>query len=71
VKSSTGDVTVQKSCKAFHKSLSENLKASLGDNAPVRDCGKRFPNDLSNLDQTEFVGLDNLCVVLEVWGCVG
>ena len=62
---------VQEKLQSIHKFLSENLKAASSQKASVRDCGKRFPNDVSNLDQTEFVGLDNLCVVLEVWGCVG
>jgi hypothetical protein len=44
------------------------LRASSGDNASVRDCGKRHPNDPSDFDSTEFDGLDNLRVVLEVWG---
>ena len=36
MKSSTGEVRVQKSCKAFHKFLSENLKPSPGDNVSTK-----------------------------------
>lgn len=59
---------VQEKLQSIHKFLSENLKASSNDKASVRDCGKRFPNDPSDFDSTEFDGLDNLRVVLEVWG---
>ena len=65
---STGSAKVQEKLQSIRKFLSENLKASSGDNASVRDCGKRFPNDASDFDNTEFDGLDNLRVVLEVWG---
>ena len=64
----TVNARVQEKLQGIHKFLSENLKASSGDNASVRDCGKRFPNDPSDFDRTEFDGLDNLRVVLEVWG---
>jgi len=65
---STGNATVQDKLQSIHKFLSENLKASSGGNASVRDCGKRFPNDPLDFDGTEFDGLDNQRVVLEVWG---
>ena len=65
---STGNARLQEKLQSIHKFLSENLKSSSGDNASVRDCGKRFPNDPSDFDSTEFDGLDNLRVVLEVWG---
>jgi len=54
--------------QSIHKFLTENLKASSEDKASVRDCGKRFPTDPTDFDSTEFDGLDNLRVVLEVWG---
>ena len=65
---STGNASVQEKLQIMHKFLSENLKASSGGSVTVRDCGKRFPNDPSDFDSTEFDGLDNLRVVLEVWG---
>lgn len=65
---STSSAKVQEKLQSIHKFLSENLKASSEDKASVRDCGKRFPNDPSDFDSTEFDGLDNLRVVLEVWG---
>ena len=65
---SAGSASVQARLQSIHKFLSENLRASSGDNASVRDCGKRHPNDPSDFDSTEFDGLDNLRVVLEVWG---
>jgi len=66
--SSAASLKVQEKLQSIHKFLYENLKAASGDNASVRDCGKRFPNDASDFDGTEFDGLDNLRVVLEVWG---
>jgi hypothetical protein len=66
--SSGSSVKVQEKLQSIHKFLSENLKASSGDNASVRDCGTRFPKDPADFDGTEFDGLDNLRVVLEVWG---
>jgi hypothetical protein len=65
---SSVDAKVQARLQSIHKFLSENLKASSGDNGSVRDCGKRHPKDSSDFDSTEFNGLDNLRVVLEVWG---
>jgi hypothetical protein len=65
---SAGSAKVQEKLQSIHRFLSENLKAASGDNASVRDCGKRFPSDPSDFDGTEFDGLDNLRVVLEVWG---
>ena len=65
---SASSVKVQEKLQSVHRFLSENLKASSGDLASVRDCGKRFPNDPSDFDSTEFDGLDNRRVVLEVWG---
>ena len=65
---STSSAKVQEKLQSIRKFLSENLKASSNDKASVRDCGKRFPNDPSDFDSTEFDGLDNLRVVLEVWG---
>lgn len=65
---SAADAKVQEKLQSIRRFLSENLKAASGDNASVRDCGKRFPNDPSDFDRTEFDGLDNLRVVLEVWG---
>jgi hypothetical protein len=65
---SSGNAKVQARLQSIHKFLSENLKASSGDNGSVRDCGKRYPRDPSDFDSTEFNGLDNLRVVLEVWG---
>ena len=64
---SAGNARVQERLQSIHKFLLENLKASSGDTASVRDCGKRFPSDPSDFDDTEFHGLDNLRVVLEVW----
>jgi hypothetical protein len=65
---SSGNTKVQARLQSIRKFLSENLKASSGDNGSVRDCGKRYPSDPSDFDSTEFNGLDNLRVVLEVWG---
>lgn len=65
---STGSARVREKVQGIHKFLSENLKASSGDKASVRDCGKRFPSDSADFDNKEFDGLDNLRVVLEVWG---
>jgi hypothetical protein len=65
---SSNSASVQARLQSIHKFLSENLRASSGDNASVRDCGNRHPNDSSDFDSTEFDGLDNLRVVLEVWG---
>jgi hypothetical protein len=65
---SAANSKVQEKLQSIHKFLFENLKASSGDKASVRDCGKRFPNDPSDFDSTEFDGLDNLRVLLEVWG---
>jgi hypothetical protein len=65
---SSSNFKVQERLQTIHKFLSENLKASAAEKASVRDCGKRFPNDPSDFDNTEFNGLDNLRVVLEVWG---
>ncbi|HEY4355005.1 MAG TPA: hypothetical protein VGN16_04590 [Acidobacteriaceae bacterium] len=62
--------SVQAKLQTIHKFLYENLRASSGDNASVRDCGKRYPNDPADFDSTEFGGLDNLRVVLEVWGAL-
>src|SRR5438876_3204976 len=49
---STGNARLQEKLQSIHKFLSENLKSSSGDNASVRDCGKRFPNDPSDFDST-------------------
>ena len=66
--SSASGPKIQEKLLSVHRFLSENLKASSGDMASVRDCGKRFPTDPSDFDSTEFDGLDNRRVVLEVWG---
>src|SRR5689334_18516094 len=65
---SASSAKVQEKLQSIHRFLAENLRTSSGDSASVRDCGKRFPNDPSDFDGTEFDGLDNLRVVLEVWG---
>lgn len=65
---SAGSARVQARLQSIHTFLFENLRASSGDNGSVRDCGKRYPNDPSDFNTTEFDGLDNLRVVLEVWG---
>ncbi len=65
---SKSNAKVQEKLQSIHKFLTENLKASSEDKASVRDCGKRFPTDPTDFDSTEFDGLDNLRVVLEVWG---
>jgi hypothetical protein len=65
---SASNAKTQEKLDSIRKFLSDNLKVSSGDGASVRDCGKRFPNDASDFDGTEFDGLDNLRVVLEVWG---
>jgi hypothetical protein len=65
---SAGSARVQARLQSIHTFLSENLRASSGNNGSVRDCGKRYPNDPSDFNSTEFDGLDNLRVVLEVWG---
>jgi hypothetical protein len=61
-------VETQQKLQSIRKFLSDNLKVSAGENASVRDCGKRFPSDASDFDKPEFDGLENLRVVLEVWG---
>jgi hypothetical protein len=67
---SSGNARVQARVQSIHTFLSENLRASSGNNGSVRDCGKRYPNDPADFNSTEFDGLDNLRVVLEVWGVV-
>jgi hypothetical protein len=66
--SATTDARQQEKLQTLHAFLSENLKASTGPDVSVRDCGKRFPSDPSDFDRTEFEGLGNMRVVLEVWG---
>ncbi len=61
-------VKTKQKLQSIRKFLSDNLKVSAGENASVRDCGKRFPSDASDFDEPEFDGLENLRVVLEVWG---
>lgn len=68
---STSSTQVQQKLQSIHRFLAENLKASSEEHASVRDCGKRFPNDPHDFDDTEFEGLDNQRVVLEVWGVLG
>jgi hypothetical protein len=58
----------QQKLRSVHNFLFTNLKISAGENASVRDCGARFPSDASDFDKLEFDGLENLRVVLEVWG---
>jgi hypothetical protein len=67
---SSGSASVQARLQSIHTFLSENLKHSSGGSGSVRDCGKRHPNDPSDFSSTEFDELDNLRVVLEVWGVV-
>ena len=62
------NVETQQKLQSVRNFLFTNLKVSAGESASVRDCGKRFPSDTSDFDQLEFDGLENLRVVLEVWG---
>jgi hypothetical protein len=66
--SPASNAQIQQKLQSVHNFLVANLKVSAGENASVRDCGKRFPSDASDFDNLEFDGLDNLRVVLEVWG---
>jgi hypothetical protein len=67
---------VRKTLQAIRRILTENLTmsakvASSGTSATelgVRDCGQRFPRDASDFDDHQFDSLDNLRVILEVWG---
>jgi len=65
---SSGGAAAQAKLQTIHRFLYENLRATSGDSASVRNCGKRYPNDPADFDSTEFDGLDTLRVVLEVWG---
>jgi len=67
---SSGSASLQAKLQTIHTFLSENLKHSSGDIGSVRDCGKRHPNDPSDFNSTELDQLDNMRVVLEVWGVV-
>ena len=66
--STANSIKMQEKLQSIRKFLSDNLKLSSGEDASVRDCGKRFPNDTQDFDATEFDSLKNLRVVLEVWG---
>ncbi len=67
---------VRKTLQAIRKILTENLTMSAKTAASgisvtdlgVRDCGQRFPKDASDFDDHQFDSLDNLRVILEVWG---
>lgn len=61
---------VQARLESIRTFLRENLKASSGVNASVRDCGHRYPTNPSDFNATEFDELDNMRVVLEVWGAL-
>jgi len=61
---------VQARLESIRNFLRENLKASSGVNASVRDCGRRYPTNPSDFNATEFDELDNMRVVLEVWGAL-
>jgi hypothetical protein len=66
----SGSASMQARLQTIHTFLTENLKHSSGDIGSVRDCGKRHPNDPSDFNSTELDELDNMRVVLEVWGVV-
>lgn len=61
---------VQARLESIRTFLRENLKASSGVNVSVRDCGHRYPTNPSDFNATEFDELDNMRVVLEVWGAL-
>ena len=67
---SAASADMQTKLLSIRKFLTANLRASSGTNGSVRDCGKRYPKDPADFDSTEFDGLDNLRVVLEVWAAL-
>jgi hypothetical protein len=66
--STAADAESVRRIRGIRDILESNLKVSLGAKVVVRRCDNRFPTGIDDFDGEQLDSLENLRVLLEVWG---